>query len=274
MRSGGREKTDDDCRNRPQPPRAMSLLHMLASVLTLPLIVATLLAIAAIPPSLVGRRRTAWVLLGCAASLAYLASTIAVGSALLRPLESRYPPLAPEQAPTVGYVVVLGSSYRPHDGIPASAALDEDGLARAVEAVCLVRRLPAARLVVSGGAAPPGSVAVARGYARLARALGVPEQSILLSEQPLDTRSEARELVRLLGSAPFLLVTSAYHMPRAMLLMQRAGAHPIAAPTGQRAFGTTPMSWRDFLPGSRGLGYSERALHEYAGLLAIAVGLQ
>lgn len=251
----------------------MSLLHALGGVLTSPLIVASLLAIAAVAWSLAGRRRTAWVLLGCAASLAYLASTIVVGRALLRPLESRYPPLTAEQLPTVGYVVVLGSSYRPHDGVPASAALDEDGLIRAVEAISLVRRLPAARLVVSGGASPPGSVAVARGYERLALALGVPQQSILISEQPLDTRAEAREVVRLLGAAPFVLVTSAYHMPRAMLLMQRAGAHPIAAPTGQRAFGTAATSWRDFLPGSRGLGYSERALHEYAGLVGIAAGL-
>jgi uncharacterized SAM-binding protein YcdF (DUF218 family) len=252
----------------------MNLLHMLAGVLTSPLIMTASLAIAAILSKLLGRRRTAWVLLACAASLAYLASTVVAGRALLRPLESRYPPLAAEQAPSVGYVVVLGSSYWPHDGIPASAALDEDGLIRAVEAVCLMRRLSAARLVVSGGASPPGYPPVARGYARLARALGIGEQSILLSEQPLDTRSEARELVRLLGPAPFLLVTSAYHMPRAMLLMQRAGAHPIAAPTEQRAFGTTPRGWRDFFPGSRGLGYTERALHEYAGLLAIDAGLQ
>jgi uncharacterized SAM-binding protein YcdF (DUF218 family) len=212
-------------------------------------------------------------LLICAASLAYLSSIPLIGKALLRPLESKFPPLG-DQAPTVGYVVVLGSSYRPHDGIPASAALDEDGLARAVEAVSLMRGLQGARLVVSGGAAPPGNPPVAWGYARLARALGIAEQSITVSDQPLDTRAEAREVRKLLGNAPFLLVTSAYHMPRAMLLMRRAGANPIAAPTGQQAFGATPVTWRDVLPGSRGLRDTERALHEYAGLAAIATGLE
>jgi uncharacterized SAM-binding protein YcdF (DUF218 family) len=252
----------------------MTLIKGAVNVLALPLVIATLLALAAVACRLAARRRAAWALLSCAAILAYLSSIPLVGRALLRPLESRFPPLAQDQAPPVGYVVVLGSSYRPHDGIPPGAALDEDGLARAVEGVCLMRELRGAQLVVSGGASPPGYPPVAQGYARLARALGVAEQSIIMSDQPLDTRAEAAAVGRLLGSAPFLLVTSAYHMPRAMLLMRRAGAHPIAAPTGQRALGATPVSWRDFLPGARGLRETEHALHEYAGLAAIAAGLQ
>jgi uncharacterized SAM-binding protein YcdF (DUF218 family) len=234
----------------------------------------TLLALAAVTCRLVGRRRASRILLIGAAILAYLSSIPFVGQALLRPLESRFPPLESDQAPVVGYVVVLGSSYRPHDGIPASAALDEDGLARAVEAVCLVRRLHGARLVVSGGASPTGYPPVAQGYAQLARALGIAAESIVISDRPHDTRAEAREVASLLDRTPFLLVTSAYHMPRAMLLMRRAGASPIAAPAGQRAYRATPLSWRDFLPGSRGLRDTERALHEYGGLAAIAAGLE
>jgi uncharacterized SAM-binding protein YcdF (DUF218 family) len=252
----------------------MILIHEAAAVMTAPLVTAMLLAIAAAGCRLAGRGRASWTLLICAACLAYLSSISLIGKALLRPLESKFPPLQLDQVPTVGYVVVLGSSYRPHDGIRASAALDEDGLVRAVEAVCLMRSLHGARLVVSGGASPPGYPPVAQGYARLSRALGIADQSIVMSDQPLDTGAEAREVGKLLGNTPFLLVTSAYHMPRAMLLMRRAGANPIAAPTGQRAFGATPVTWRDFLPGSRGLRDTERALHEYAGLAAIASGLE
>jgi uncharacterized SAM-binding protein YcdF (DUF218 family) len=69
------------------------------------------------------------------------------------------------------------------------------------------------------------------------------------------------------------VVTSAYHMPRAMLLMRRAGAEPIAAPAGQRAFGATPLSWRSLLPWAGGLGDTDRALRDYAGLVAISIGL-
>jgi uncharacterized SAM-binding protein YcdF (DUF218 family) len=252
----------------------MILIREAAGVMTAPLVMIMVLALAAVACRLGGRPRASRLLLIGAAILAYLSCVPFVGHALLRPLESKFPPLESDQTPAVGYVVVLGSSYRPHDGIPASAALDEDGLARAVEAVCLVRRLPGARLVVSGGASPPGYPPVAQGYAQLARELGIAAQSIVVSERPLDTRAEAREVARLLGRTPFLLVTSAYHMPRAMLLMRRAGAAPIAAPAGQRAYGATPVVWRDFLPGSRGLRDTERALHEYAGLAAIGAGLQ
>ena len=76
-----------------------------------------------------------------------------------------------------------------------------------------------------------------------------------------------------LGGAPFVLVTSAYHMPRAVRLMQRAGQHPIPAPTGQRV-GAFP--WRGFhrwLPTSAGLRDTELALHEYLGLAALTLGI-
>ena len=77
----------------------------------------------------------------------------------------------------------------------------------------------------------------------------------------------------LLGSAPFILVTSAYHMPRALWLMRRAGAHPVPAPVGQRALGMDGELIAELIPGSMGLYKTEHALHEYIGLLAITLGL-
>jgi uncharacterized SAM-binding protein YcdF (DUF218 family) len=128
-------------------------------------------------------------------------------------------------------------------------------------------------LVVSGGA-PPGRVAPALGYAELARGLGVDEASLIVLSAALDTDAEARDVAALVNDEPFLLVTSAYHMPRAVRLMERAGAHPIPAPTGQRVNETAGGRWRGWLPTSGGLRETERALHEYLGLAAIAVGLQ
>jgi uncharacterized SAM-binding protein YcdF (DUF218 family) len=250
----------------------MILIKEAAALMTAPLVIVLLMAIAALVCRLARRGRASGVLLTCAAALLYLSSISLVGQALLRPLEARFPPLTGEQPPAVGYVVVLGSGYAPHDGIPVTAAVDEDGLVRVVEAVRLIRSLRGARLVVSGGPSP-GHVPVAQGYAQLARGLGVAEQSIIMSDKPLNTRAEAGEVRRLLGSSPFLLVTSAYHMPRAMLLMRQTGANPIAAPTGQRAFGATPVTWRSFLPTSGGLGETERALHEYLGLATVVGGL-
>ena len=195
-----------------------------------------------------------------------------MGDALLGPLEREYPPLQDGSLPAVGYVVVLGSGYEPRDGIPVTAALDEDGLVRIVEGVRLMRRLGAVKLVVSGGA-PPGRTPPAFGYAKLARGLGVDDASLVVLSGSLDTSAEARSVAALLGAAPFILVTSAYHMPRAMRLMERAGAHPFPAPTGQLVNESANGGWSSLLPTSGGLGKTERALHEYLGLAALAVGV-
>jgi uncharacterized SAM-binding protein YcdF (DUF218 family) len=152
-----------------------------------------------------------------------------------------------------------------------TAALNPDGLARVVEGVRIARRLHEARLIVSGGA-PPGLVPAATGYAELARGLGIANKSLIISDRPLDTAAEARAVAKLLGNAPFILVTSAYHMPRAMRLMRRAGANPIPAPTGQRAAAAGSL-WFGWLPSSSGLAGTERAIHEYLGLASIAARL-
>src|SRR6516165_4990316 len=156
----------------------MTLIKGIADVLTAPLVIVLLVAIAAAVCRLTGRSRASRILLIGAAVLTYLASIPLVGKALLRPLETRFRPLNADQLPSVDYIVVLGSGYAPHDGIAVTAALDREGLMRAVEAVRLMRSLRGARLVMLGGALR-GYPPVAQGYAQLARALGVAEQSLI-----------------------------------------------------------------------------------------------
>jgi uncharacterized SAM-binding protein YcdF (DUF218 family) len=219
-----------------------------------------------------GRNRWALRASIAAVTILYLGSTGIAAVALLAPLERQFPPFAETaSASDLTAVVVLGSSYTPNGPIPVTGALDPDGLARIVEGVSLLRRIPQGRLIVSGGAPPPG-IAPAHGYARLARQLGVPESAIVVLDQPRDTRGEAEAVVRVLGQQRFLLVTSAYHMPRSMRLMYRAGARPVAAPTAQRLVGNK-TSWQALVPTSRAMQRVERALHEYLGLAAISMGL-
>ena len=250
----------------------MPYLKECVAALTAPWMLAFLLAVAAGVVAWRGGKRTAVGLLAAALMVVYAASAGAVGDWLLNPLEARYPPLRDGSALQVRWIVVLGSSYTPHDGIPVTAALDQDALVRIVEGVRLMRLNPAAKLVVSGGAAD-GKPRSAQGYAELARDLGIDQHSLVILDQPLDTNDEARDVVRLLGAEPFILVTSAYHMPRAMQLMRRAGARPIAAPTGQLVKAGQGLRWRGLLPSAAGLGKSERAVHEYVGFLAMAIGV-
>ncbi|MBS0418996.1 MAG: YdcF family protein [Proteobacteria bacterium] len=234
-----------------------------------PVIAALLMVVAGAIARASQRRVLSRNLLAGAALVGYLGTIPFVGDALLGPLERQYPPLGSEM-PRVSYVVVLGSGYTPHDGVPITAALDSDGLARVVEGVRLERLLGSAKLVLSGGEVP-GHSAPAVGYAVLSRDLGVPDTAIVVLPHSANTAAESRAVARLIGQAPFILVTSAYHMPRAMRLMQRAGAHPIPAPTGQRVGGSRPPLF-GLLPGAGGLESTKRALHEYLGMGALAVG--
>ena len=245
----------------------MLVVRHLIGILVMPLPIAGLLALAGLACRRLHRSRAAMTLYVAAGCVAYLACLGVVSNLLLAPLESAYPPLRSD-APLRGIpaVVVLGCSYEPRDGIPVTAALDPDGVVRLVEGARLQRDFQASRLVLSGD--PADRATSATGYARLARDLGVPEAVIVPLPGSHDTREEALHVARLMGAAPFLLVTSAYHMPRAMKLMQRAGAHPVAAPTGYLV-ANRRLGWSLAVPSSNALRRTERALHEYLALLAL-----
>jgi uncharacterized SAM-binding protein YcdF (DUF218 family) len=249
----------------------MFLFKQIVSALVAPATFALLLVAAGGVLALCKRVKAATYVLLCGALLAYLGSISLVGNALLVPLETRYRAFADDDpVPSAAFVVVLGSSYTPRGDVPVTAALDREGLPRIVEGIRLTKKLPAAVLIVSGGTppAPP-----ARGYAQLARQLGIDGSALIVHDTPLDTAGEARAVAARIGQEPFLLVTSAYHMPRAMRLMETVGARPIPAPTAHLAPPSLHVSWSDFLPTSAGMIKSERAVHEYVGLLALTLGI-
>lgn len=248
----------------------MRILKLVAGVLSKPLLLALILAGVGLLLLRGPRRRFGAWIIAAGAVLAYLASTSLVGNALLAPLESEYSPFEAGQAPGVRAIVVLGSDYDPRDHVPVTGALGADGLVRIVEGVRLARSLPDAELVVSGGA-PPGFAPGALGYAQLAADLGIQRSAIVVMDKALDTEAEARDVVAALGHSPFILVTSAYHMPRAMRIMRRVGADPVPAPTGQLSHSRRGTERFGLIPGSQGLRMTEAALHEYLGLVLVAI---
>ncbi|MHB8736504.1 MAG: YdcF family protein [Terriglobales bacterium] len=119
-------------------------------------------------------------------------------------------------------------------------------------------------MVVSGGAyrgEPPESA----GMAAAAIALGVKPEDVLQDSHSLDTDDEARLIAPMVGTAPLLLVTSAAHMPRAMLLFRHYGMHPTAAPSDYLAGSTAAPEPGAFYPNAGSLLQSEFAFHENLG---------
>lgn len=200
-----------------------------------------------------------------------LASWWPVAEGLLSPLENRHPPLAAAAAlDGVVAVVVLGGIWWPDARWPISSQLGESTAIRLLEGVRLLRTLPGARLIVSGASWRGRLDPVARGYAQAAEELGVPPNRILKLESPMDTGQEAEAVRTVLGmTQPFVLVTSASHMPRAVAHFRMVGLDPIPAPTERLTGRATRGRLEDWLPSATQLRYTELACYQYLGLLAL-----
>jgi len=199
-------------------------------------------------------------------ALLFLAGGYDLASApMLRPLEGSFQALTPEAvqalSPAPVAVVVLGSGFRPDaKALPPNDRLSANGLARLIEGVRLVNLLPQARLIVSDG------IGQGQALAETAAILGVPAARVQLEKPSLDTSDEAALLPPLVGGAPFLLVTSAGHMRRAMGLCRKQGLNAIPAPTDFVASGSG-WSATDLVPRIFGFARADYALHEWIGIV-------
>ena len=99
----------------------------------------------------------------------------------------------------------------------------------------------------------------------MAEARGLSPGDILQWGEPLDTEAEGQEIAPIVRSQPFILVTSASHMRRAMGLFQTRGLHPIAAPTDFLA-PRRRLELDDLVPDGFKLFKSQIAVYEYLGL--------
>ncbi len=209
------------------------------------------------------KRRTQVILTGVA--ILYLFSFAPFGYLILRPLESRYVPISSSSLnKEVRWIVVLGGGSREDKTLTPEDRLGDASLKRLLEGVRLSRLLPQSRLVLSGGnyrGISPDALIMQQ----VALDQGVPRDRIILEAASWDTTDQAIFLRDRLGRAPFYLVTSAGHMPRAMKMFIRAGTQPIAAPTDFRAV-WAPFQVTDFFPQAGALGNTESAFYEYLGL--------
>lgn len=186
---------------------------------------------------------------------------------LILPLEGNYQPVSqPEAFQNIRWVLVLGSAASANADAPATTRLSGIASLRLSEGLRLHHALPESTLILSGGSvfgdAPSATV-----MSRAAESLGADPERLRIHPNPRNTQEEAALMREAVGEEPFLLVTSASHMPRAMLLARKAGLNPIPAPTAMHtATMTTPTDPAFYLPSANALAMSERAIHEYLGI--------
>src|SRR5262249_16240007 len=136
----------------------------------------------------------------------------------------------------------------------------------------LARKYPSARILYSGGnasfALPGGSEAPIA--AALLETFGVPARRLILEGKSRTTAENAEFSRRLAMPKPgerWLLVTSAYHMPRSIGAFRKAGFAVEAYPVDYRTTGPTAL-WIPFDSMATGLRRTDIATREWAGLLA------
>jgi uncharacterized SAM-binding protein YcdF (DUF218 family) len=184
------------------------------------------------------REKLARGLVCAAIAVLAISSNKGVAAWLIAPLESRYPAVPelraggplPADLAACRAVVVLGGGHGESTMLSRVNQLSPFAVTRLAEAIRLLRMLPPeTRLVVSGHAGE-NKTTHAQVLAEAAISLGVASERIVRLDTPRDTADEAAAIRAELGEVPFALVTSAWHLPRAMALCRGAGLRPVACP--------------------------------------------
>jgi uncharacterized SAM-binding protein YcdF (DUF218 family) len=204
--------------------------------------------------------------------LAVLASPL-VSSSLLRPLELRYAVVPPAEAPRTDAIVVLGgiTGLQTHLGARFDLA---DSVERIDEAIRLYNAGGASRIVLTSGSVPPSGGKLQEGdhLHRYLRERLVPEEAVVHAAVVVRNTAEEADRVKALmdakGWSRITLVTSAFHMPRSMMLFERAKVKAVPYPVDFRSFRDPNESLASVLfPRSDALSQTEMALREYYGML-------
>ena len=242
----------------------MLVLHKLLPLIVSPLgFVFGLLLLSA-----VSRRRTPTIL---ALGLLLITSLPLTANLIWKGLEADHPYRPIESVEPADAVVVLsgvrGGFIRTENRIIPQWGEATDRFFAGID----LFRAEKAPLIVFTQAKMPWSELPPEGeqLAKRAMAMGIPGSRILLTGIVTNTADEANEvraLMELSAMQRVILITSSFHMPRAVTLFKRAGADVIPYPTDFRSTGVG-ADWRIFIPSAGGLNKSSEGIREYIGRL-------
>jgi len=196
-------------------------------------------------------------------------SILPIGSWALTPLENRFPYNPPEH---IDGIVLLGGDEEPETSETRGQPTALDSMRRFARFAEMVQRYPEAQLVYSGGSGslhPRGHMKEADVAAEALKSMGVPTDRIYFENTSHNTYENAvytASLIRPEPSQNWLLVTSAWHMPRSMACFRKVGWNVYASPAGYLTTGFY-QSYPNF-EFARQLRLLTLAAHEYVGLIA------
>jgi len=220
------------------------------------------------------KQKAGKILVSVGLAILTLFSYSIITNRLLRPLERKYDTFEidsslvvseTENRSAIKFVVVLAGGQTMDPKLPLLSQMSAAPVIRLMEGIRIYRKLPGSKLVLSGGGGY--QVSEAEVMARVAREMGVPERDIILESKSKDTRDEALFIKPMVGNEPFVLVTTASHIPRSMALFKKLGMNPIASPIGHHVKDEKGLSPYSFFPKPGNLRKAEEAIHEYIGMI-------
>jgi uncharacterized SAM-binding protein YcdF (DUF218 family) len=188
---------------------------------------------------------------------------------LILPLEMRFPPPQLEGRRVDG-IVVLGGALLERQTLAHGPAAMNDAGERLVAMADLARRYPQARVVFTGGAGVYSGAPLPEGEVlrRKLGEFGLAPDRVVIESRSVNTHENALLTKTLADPKPgetWLLVTSAWHMPRSVGIFRRQGWEVLAYPVDHRTAGWGD-AWRWFSTVSDGLRRTDVAMREYVGL--------
>jgi uncharacterized SAM-binding protein YcdF (DUF218 family) len=218
---------------------------------------------------LLSRGRRGRVLVGFAALGFTLLAAAPIGPAMLLALEQRFP--RPAQLPErIDGILLLGGAVDPALSLSYGETVFNSSIARVLGGVALARRHPEAKLVLVSGEGGVFPVGYSEARATLGFVVdeGIAPARILLEEKSRSTHENAvyaKEMIRPTPGQTWVLVTSAFHMPRAVASFDGVGWSVIPYPVDFKIDPRTGLSAGFSL--LDGLSAATLAGKEWAGLL-------
>jgi len=196
-----------------------------------------------------------------------------LGNLLLYPLEHRFGPWQTKDAQGgVDGIVVLGGSVDADLSVAHQVPIVRTAGDRIIAAAALARRFPNARILFTGGSANLiSNDAREADYAvEIFESLGIDKSRLIIERASRNTYENAVYSKALVAPKPgetWLLVTSAFHMPRSVGLFRKVGFAVEPCPVDWRVGGSEDLFSFTVLPGE-GLGRTDTAVREWVGLVA------
>jgi uncharacterized SAM-binding protein YcdF (DUF218 family) len=229
-----------------------------------------LLVMAVLVGFLLRRRALGRFLLGASALGFALLAISPLPKIVLRALEDRFPIVEEANEGRIDGIVVLGGAV----GINRGLVTFNDAASRMTTAIALARRHPGARMVFTGGDAgflKRDRETEAEAAGRLFRMTGLDMSRIALEDRSRNTRENAiytKPLVEIRPGERWVLVTSAFHMPRSIACFRAVGLDLDAYPVDFRTQGGRTDYWRPFSRFSDALRMIDLAAREWIGIFA------